>query len=186
MIENLHKHYEGVIEDRIKDCFSCYVPRKGDTIDEAMAHLLNNFPEKDQLRIMFLRESEGVYKFGQKRVAIKIDRGKPIVRIGGGFLPVGQFIEEYTQKEVDKLQRKEHVYIRFHNKIHTQKIAANQAQESLEHRPIKKVQYKRTLNNSSSRKFRPTAQELTLPHIQVRQARTVPVSEGWNQKKMSI
>ena len=43
---------------------------------------------------MFLRESEGVYKFGQKRVYIKIEKGDQIkVRVGGGFMKIGDFID---------------------------------------------------------------------------------------------
>ena len=42
---------------------------------------------------MFLRESEGVYQFGQKRVYIKIGHGDEIlVRVGGGFMHIEDFI----------------------------------------------------------------------------------------------
>jgi hypothetical protein len=43
---------------------------------------------------MFLRESEGVYRFGQKRVFLKIESGNRIyVRVGGGFMFIKEFIE---------------------------------------------------------------------------------------------
>lgn len=46
---------------------------------------------------MFLRESEGVYQFGQKRVYIKVEKGGQIyVRVGGGFMHIEEFIEQYT------------------------------------------------------------------------------------------
>ena len=42
---------------------------------------------------MFLRESEGVYKFGSKRVHVKVEKGGQVfVRIGGGFIHVEDFI----------------------------------------------------------------------------------------------
>ena len=42
---------------------------------------------------MFLRESEGVYKFGQKRVYVKVEKGNQIlVRAGGGYMHIDQFI----------------------------------------------------------------------------------------------
>lgn len=45
------------------------------------------------MRIMFLRESEGVYIFGQKRVYIKIEKGDQIlVRVGGGYMHIDEFI----------------------------------------------------------------------------------------------
>ena len=56
---------------------------------------------------MFLRESEGVYKFGQKRVYIKVEKGEKIlVRVGGGYLGIEEFIRTYTQEECDKIYRK--------------------------------------------------------------------------------
>ena len=60
------------------------------------------------MTIMFLRESEGVYQFGQKRVYVKVERGETIlVRVGGGFMGIEEFIKQYTPEEVDKIQRKD-------------------------------------------------------------------------------
>ena len=59
---------------------------------------MNKYPEREQMKIMFLRESDGVYQFGQKRVYIKIEKGdKIMVRVGGGFMHIDEFIEQYTQ-----------------------------------------------------------------------------------------
>jgi len=45
------------------------------------------------MNIAFLRESEGVYQFGQKRVFIKIEKGNTIlVRVGGGYMNIEDFI----------------------------------------------------------------------------------------------
>lgn len=52
-----------------------YIPRKGDRTDAKLSEYVNNRPENDQLKIMFLRESEGVYQFGQKRVYVKVEKG---------------------------------------------------------------------------------------------------------------
>lgn len=65
---------------------------------------------------MFLRESEGVYQFGQKRVFIKIEKGDSIlVRVGGGFMHIDEFIDKYTMGEVEKVERKD-VSTKFHIK----------------------------------------------------------------------
>ena len=59
------------------------------------------------MNIMFLRESEGVYQFGQKRVYIKVGKGeKIVVRVGGGYLNIDEFIKTYTKEEVEKINRK--------------------------------------------------------------------------------
>ena len=40
-----------------------------------------------------MRESEGVYQFGSKRVFIKIEKGENIlVRVGGGYMHIEEFI----------------------------------------------------------------------------------------------
>ena len=56
---------------------------------------------------MFVRETEGVYTFGKRRVFIKIDAGNKIkVRIGGGYIAIDDFIKQYTKPEVDKIKKK--------------------------------------------------------------------------------
>ena len=56
------------------------------------------------MKIMFLRESEGVYQFGQRRVHIKVEKGnQPLVRVGGGYMHVKQFVDEFTQQEVERI-----------------------------------------------------------------------------------
>ena len=60
------------------------------------------------MKIMFLRESEGVYQFGQKRVYIKVEKGEKIlVRVGGGFMHIADFIQQYTEDEVERIQRRD-------------------------------------------------------------------------------
>ena len=85
---------------------------------------------------MFLRESEGVYQFGQKRVNIKIEKGDRIlIRVGGGYMGIDQFIQKYTQSEVDKIERRDAIS-RFQQKSAIQKIAVN-AISSRESSPIR-------------------------------------------------
>lgn len=75
------------------------------------------------MKILFLRESEGVYQFGQKRVYIKIEKGNQIkVRVGGGFMHIDDFIEQYTPQEVERIERRADVITRFDQKLSMQKI----------------------------------------------------------------
>lgn len=71
-----------------------YIARKGDRIDEALGSFLNNYPEREKLRILFIRESEGNYRFGTKRVFVQVGRANQItVKVGGGFIRVEEFIQ---------------------------------------------------------------------------------------------
>jgi len=38
-----------------------YIAHKNDNIDQALGTFINNYPERERMSIMFLRESEGVY-----------------------------------------------------------------------------------------------------------------------------
>ena len=42
-------------------------------IDKRLAEYINNFPEKNKLKVMFMRESVGIYQFGTKKVAVRLD-----------------------------------------------------------------------------------------------------------------
>ena len=68
-----------------------------------------------------MRESEGVYQFGSKRVASKVDKDKINVRVGGGFLSIDEFLDQYTPLELEKLERNDPMQ-RFSTKLAT-KIA---------------------------------------------------------------
>lgn len=59
------------------------------------------------MKIMFMRESEGVYQFGSKRVAVKVDKDKINIRVGGGFLSIDEFLDQYTPAELEKIERKD-------------------------------------------------------------------------------
>ena len=52
----------------LKQRIAVYIPIKEDPVDRKLAEFINNYPERSKLKIMFMRESDGVYQFGTKRV----------------------------------------------------------------------------------------------------------------------
>ena len=54
---------------------------------------------------MFMRESKSVYQFGTKRVAVRVDKDKINIRVGGGYLSIDEFLDQYTPPELEKLER---------------------------------------------------------------------------------
>jgi len=56
----------------LKSKIAIYVPAKDDSVDMKLADFINNYPDRNKLKIMFLRESEGVYSFGSKKILIKV------------------------------------------------------------------------------------------------------------------
>ena len=88
LIEKLKKALSGIKKD-----VAVYIPVKDDLIDHKLAEYVNNYPERSKLKIMFTRESEGVYEFGSKRVYVRVDKDKINVRVGGGFLSIDEYID---------------------------------------------------------------------------------------------
>ena len=77
----------------LKARVAVYVPIKEDPVDKAMAEFINNYPDRNRLKIMFMRETEGVYEFGSKRVNVRIEKGKIKIRVGGGYLSIDEFLD---------------------------------------------------------------------------------------------
>lgn len=70
-----------------------------------------------------MRESDGVYEFGSKRVAVKVEKDKINVRVGGGYLSIDEFLDQYTPAELEKLERRDPLK-RFSEKVAVQKTIA--------------------------------------------------------------
>jgi len=77
----------------LKSRIAVYIPVKDDPVDTRLAEYINNYPDRQKLKIMFMRESSGVYEFGSRRVMVKVDREKINIKVGGGFLSIDEFLD---------------------------------------------------------------------------------------------
>jgi chromosome segregation ATPase len=77
----------------LKSRIAVYIPVKNDSVDKRLAEYINNYPDRQKLKIMFMRESEGVYQFGTKRVIVRVDMDRINIRVGGGFLSIDEFLD---------------------------------------------------------------------------------------------
>ena len=76
-----------------------YQPIKGDKVDEKMAAFINNF----DLDVPLLRVGDGQYMFGSRKVFAKIMNDKLVIRVGGGFMLIDEFLQTYGQQEMDRI-----------------------------------------------------------------------------------
>ena len=124
------KEYEAEIESLrqyivdLKSRIAVYIPVKGDLVDKKLAEYINNYPDRQKLKIMFLRESEGVYEFGSKRIMVKVERDKIQIKVGGGYLSIDEFLDQYTPVELEKLERRGPLK-RFTERVAVQKVLAS-------------------------------------------------------------
>lgn len=61
---------------QMRSRFQIYVPDKEDPLDTQLAEYINNYPERSKLRIMFMKEGDGVYQFGSRKVYVRVERDR--------------------------------------------------------------------------------------------------------------
>ena len=123
----------------LKSRAAFYVPIKTDPIDVKLAEFINNYPDRSKLKVMFIRESEGVYEFGLRKVKVSVQREKILIKVGGGQLSIDEFLDQFTSVELDRLQRKDKLSPIFEQAA-TQKIVANKSSRlSIDVSPAKRM-----------------------------------------------
>jgi len=75
-----------------------YVAFRGDVVDEMMARYLNSCPHYVPVK----RLGEGQYMYGSKKIFAKIMNEKLIIRVGGGFMLIDEFLANYAELEMEK------------------------------------------------------------------------------------
>ena len=79
-----------------------YRVEEGDETDVALGKYL----EENLVQVPFVREEQGVYRFGTKRVFIRLEQGNIIIRVGGGYMHLDEFVDIYTPLEMVKLRER--------------------------------------------------------------------------------
>ena len=75
-----------------------------DELDDIDRMIMGYMKGKD-LPIKFKRISEGSYVFGTRKVSAKIMNNRLVIRVGGGYMNIEEFINTYTQPELKRLER---------------------------------------------------------------------------------
>ncbi len=76
-----------------------YKAVKGDEVDEMLALYMENCP------VPVKRLGGGFYLFGTRKIYAKIMNGKLVVRVGGGYMFISEFIATYSEPEINKLTK---------------------------------------------------------------------------------
>ena len=78
-----------------------YIPVKGDEVDEKLAEYINEFGTP----VPWKRISAGNYMYGTKKVTVKYMRQNLIIKVGGGSMVLEEFIANYEDIEIAKLNQ---------------------------------------------------------------------------------
>lgn len=74
------------VEDiNLKSRIAVYIPQKNDAIDKNLAEYIDNYPDRKNFEIMFMREASGVYQLGNRRVCVKCVKENVEIRVGCGL-----------------------------------------------------------------------------------------------------
>ena len=68
-----------------------YSAMKGDLVDELLAKYIN----LTQCPVPIKRMGGGYYMFGTKKIYAKIINGKLVIRVGGGYMSIDEFMFYY-------------------------------------------------------------------------------------------
>lgn len=76
-----------------------YKAVKGDEVDEMLALYMKDCP------VPVKRLGNGFYLFGTRKIYARIMNGKLVVRVGGGYMFISEFILTYSDPEIAKLTK---------------------------------------------------------------------------------
>jgi hypothetical protein len=77
-----------------------FKPIKGDEIDQMLADFLASF----DCSVPIKKIGDGYYMFGTRKIYAKIMNGKLVIRVGGGYMIIEEFIATYADQELAKMQ----------------------------------------------------------------------------------
>lgn len=73
---------------------------KGDRIDK----LLEKYVNSHNVYIPIKRLEERQYLFGTKKVTAQIINGALMIRVGGGYMTIEEFVDKHVEKEITNLK----------------------------------------------------------------------------------
>jgi chromosome segregation ATPase len=77
-----------------------YVAASGDEVDQLLAMYIN----KHSCPVPITRLGGGYYLFGTRKIYAKIMNGRLVIRVGGGYMIIDEFIETYAEVELKKME----------------------------------------------------------------------------------
>ena len=95
-IKRLH---EEIKQTKVETEVFNYKAVKDDPIDSKLATLINKQPLAIRSRLVFERESQGVYRYHRRRVFMKIEGENVVIRVGGGYMSMEEFVHVYCGSE---------------------------------------------------------------------------------------
>ena len=88
---------------QLREKHGAYIPYANDPTDKKLAEFLTDKDERLKVYIynydvqfLLIREQEGIYLFGTKKIFMKIENDKLLVKTGGGFMKAESYFDITT------------------------------------------------------------------------------------------
>lgn len=75
-----------------------------DVVDE-LDRLMLDYLRKWNCNVPITRMGNGYYLFGTRKIYAKILNGKLVIRVGGGYMIITEFLDQYSEIELNKIDR---------------------------------------------------------------------------------
>ena len=72
--------------------------------DDMIDKMLENFVKEHRVKVPINRIDQSKYLFGTKLINAQIINGVLMVRVGGGFMNMEEFVDKHSEKEIYKLK----------------------------------------------------------------------------------
>jgi len=118
-IERLQQEMEN-IQNSVESQLFIYKPLQDDPIDRNLANYINKAPLRLRSKMHFEREAPGIYRFARKKVFMKTEGETIVIRVGGGYLTIQEFVALNCGTRDDEEQKK-----RITNLIYAGQCAGN-------------------------------------------------------------
>jgi chromosome segregation ATPase len=94
---------KSTIRESVRVESSNFSPQRGDQVDELLAEYVNQSSCPVPIKKL---EQKGYYLFGTRKIFAKVQNGRLVIRVGGGYMSIEEFIEAYGQSELDRINAK--------------------------------------------------------------------------------
>ena len=71
--------------------------------------MLGSYINKSGCQVPIKKLGDGYYMFGTRKIYAKILNGKLVIRVGGGYMIIEEFISSYAEKELMKIESQNNV-----------------------------------------------------------------------------
>jgi len=99
MRENRNRY--NVLKSQADSDKKVYKPLRGDLVDELFGDYIN----KLNCPVTINRLGNGYYTFGTRKIFAKVINGKLVIRVGGGYMGIEEFMRYYGQQELTRMQK---------------------------------------------------------------------------------